>query len=104
MSFKDIVKGDLAAIMGANEFAEVHNIGGRNLAVIVDNDRLMRRSKVEYDGVIVGEVLFYVQASEYGPMPKVDEIIKYDGRLYQVFDVRDALGVYYEIILKANGV
>lgn len=104
MSFKDILKNDLASIMNANEFGESHNIGGRDLTIIVDNDRLMRRSKLEYEGVVVGEILFFVESSVYGPPPKVDEVIKYDGRLYQIFDVRPVFDVYYEIILKFNGV
>jgi hypothetical protein len=102
MSFKDIIQSDLNNVFfNISEFAEPHTIDGRALNVIVDNDRLQQRSQKEYDGIYVGDLLYFVKAKDYGPAPKPDSVQIFDGRSYTVFDVRQDVGVY-EIILKLN--
>lgn len=102
MSFKETVKSDIANVFfNLNEFAELHTINGRQLPVIVDNDRLQQRSKKEYDGLYVGDLLYFVSANDFGPPPKPDSIQLFDGKPYIVFDVRQDVGMY-EIILKLN--
>lgn len=103
MNFKDFANQDLQTFINADEFAATHTIDGRSLSVIVDNDRLMERSKKEFNGIVVGELLYFVSASDYGPSPKVDSIQKFDNKLYEVFDVRLDEGML-EIILRRNGV
>ena len=100
--FKDYINQDLAVFLSSTEFAESHKINGRMLNIVIDNDRLMQRSKKEFDGISVGELLYYVSAAEYGDPPKVDEIQMFDSRQMQVFDVRVDTGIY-EVILRGNG-
>lgn len=100
--FKDYLNSDLNGLFfNADEFAEVHTIGTRQLNIVVDNDRLMYRSKKEFDGITVGEILYFVNAAEYGQKPKEGESQFFDGRNMQVFDVREDDGMY-EIILHQN--
>ncbi|WP_049043300.1 hypothetical protein [Clostridium sporogenes] len=101
LNAKDYFYNDLSNFMNTNEFAEMHRIANKTLNVIVDNDRLKERSKKEYDGIIVGDVLIFVKAKDYGQPPKPDSILYFDGKPYLVFDVRNDMGMY-EIILKLN--
>jgi hypothetical protein len=103
MSFKELLAADISTFINSDEFAEAHNIDGRILNVVVDNDRLMQRSNKEFDGISVGELLYYVSAADYGPPPKVDAVQYFDNKIYQVFDVRPDAGLY-EIILRRNDV
>lgn len=101
LNAKDYFYNDLDNFMNASEFAEKHRIGNKILDVIVDDDKLEERSKKEYDGIIVGDVLIFVKAKDYGPPPKPDSILYFDGKPYIVFDARHDTGMY-EIILKLN--
>ena len=101
MGFKDQVQADMAVFFNPDEFGELHRVGDRQLHVIVDNDRLMKRSQVEFDGLHLGEVLFYVRADEYGALPQPGALLFFDGKPHAVFNSRDDGGVY-EIILTQN--
>ncbi|RCX20884.1 hypothetical protein DFR58_10186 [Anaerobacterium chartisolvens] len=101
LNFKDILRSDLKVFFNPAEFSEPHEINGRTLNVVIDNDRLMQRSKKEFDGISIGEILYYVAAEEYGEPPGVDEVQIFDRKKMQVFDVRADAGVY-EIILRRN--
>ncbi|MFO7153943.1 MAG: hypothetical protein DIU64_003140 [Caldicoprobacter oshimai] len=84
-----------------NDFAEPHTINGKVINIIVDNDRLIQRSKKEYDGLSVGELLFYVKKTDFGERPEVDAPLIFDNRQMYVFDCREDEGIY-EIILRQN--
>jgi len=101
MSLKDQVRADLDVFFNTGEFAETHVIDGRSLNIIVDNDQLKERSVKEYDGISVGEILYYVKASDYGERPEQGTPQIFDGRQMYVFDAREDTGVY-EIILSQN--
>lgn len=84
-----------------NDFAESHNINGRVLNVIVDNDRLTERTQKEFDGISIGELLYFAKASDYGDMPSIGEAQRFDRRQMYIADVKDLSGIY-EIILTQN--
>ena len=98
---KEKVQSDLAVFFNLDEFAEQHLIDGRSLNVIVDNDKLKERSKKEYDGLTVGELLYYVKAEDFGERPEQGTPQVFDGRQMYVFDIREDMGLY-EIILSQN--
>lgn len=98
-SLKDQMSKDLAIFF--NDFAEPHSINGKIINIIIDNDRLMQRSKKEYDGLSVGELLFYVKKADFGERPAVDAPLIFDNRQMYVFDCREDEGIY-EIILHQN--
>ncbi|HWQ29878.1 MAG TPA: hypothetical protein VN549_02720 [Negativicutes bacterium] len=100
-NFKEIISADMAVFFNMGEFATVHNLGGRELPVIVDNDRLAQRTKKEYEGIYIGDLLFYVQSSIMGTRPKPGMFLEFDSIPYEVFDATEDSGVY-EIILKAS--
>ena len=100
-SFKDYLQQDLNIFFNPDEFGEVHKINGRDLTVIIDNERLMERTKKEFDGISIGELLYFVKASDYGERPTIGKAQKFDKRQMYVADVKDSDGIY-EIILSQN--
>lgn len=101
MNFKDIIAQDQNIFINNNEFAEGHTIDNRQLSIVIDNDRLMHRSKIEYEGVIVGDILYFVTKEAFGANIKPDQVQTFDGIPCIVFDVRLDMGMY-EVILKKN--
>lgn len=99
--FKEQAALDRAVFFNPDEFAEPHQIDGRTLNVIVDEDQLKERSKKEYDGISVGEILYFVKAEDFGERPEEGTPQIFDGRQMYVFDARDNDGMH-EIILSQN--
>lgn len=101
-NFKDFLMKDLDNVFfNDDEFSEEHNINGKNMTVSIDNDRLMERSKKEFEGLSVGEILYFVKANDFGELPEQGTPQTFDGRMMSVFNAREDTGVY-EIILNQN--
>lgn len=102
-SAKDYMSADIVSFINISEFAEKCMIEGKSMDVVIDNDMLQQRSKTEYDGIIVGELLYYVKKSDFVingvRSPVVDDTQTFNNKRFTIFDVRDDAGVY-EIILK----
>lgn len=97
----DYLASDRNVFINLDEFGTIHNIGGRELSVVVDNDRLTVRTQKDYQGIYVGDILFFVSASAFGKRPKPEMVLLFDDVPYTVFDAQEDNGVY-EIILKAS--
>ncbi|WP_243129169.1 hypothetical protein [Hathewaya massiliensis] len=101
--FKDEIKKDLSLFTNSNEFAEIHIINRRKVPIIIDNDRLQERSKKEYDGIIIGDILYFVALKDYGNQAiKPGEVQLFDGKPCNIVDVRYDMGMY-EVILSLRG-
>lgn len=100
MDFKNQLKKDLDTFFNFDEFAEEHIVNKRKLNIIIDNETLKERTRKEYEGIFVGEILYFVKAKDYGLPPKEEELHLLDGRQYKVFDINIENGVY-EIILQS---
>lgn len=100
MDFKNQLKKDLDTFFNFDEFAEEHLVNKRKLNIIIDNETLKERTRKEYEGIFVGEILYFVKAKDYGLPPKAEELHLLDGRQYKVFDINIENGVY-EIILQS---
>jgi hypothetical protein len=98
---KDLFLSDLSTFINPDEFGEIHNIDGNNVSVIVDNDKLQERRKKEFDGISVGELLYFAKVSDLTKKPMQDSIQLFDKRPYLVFNVREDNGIY-EVILQQN--
>lgn len=101
MSVRDQIQSDLDLFFSTDDFAGPHTIDGRTINVVIDNDQLTRRSKKEYDGITVGELLYFVKAEDFGERPEQGTPQIFDGRQMYVFDCREDDGMY-EIILQQN--
>ena len=40
MGFKDILSADRAIFMNPEEFGEVHNVGGRSMTILIDDNEM----------------------------------------------------------------
>ena len=108
-AFKDQIASDNKNIfMNLDEFSETHKINGVDMAVQIDNNEMIDREKrYQYkrslyaDGVYLKEMLIYVRAEEFGPLPAVGRVLTFDSKTYVISDAIDEDGIY-SISLEAN--
>ena len=110
MIFKEYIQNDIGStFMNLTEFGSTVNINGAEVGVVEDKDQLLYRIKKNYDGLVVGDILFFISAEEYGKIPHLSETptanqaITYNGRPCIITDVNTQEGVYEIIIQKAGG-
>lgn len=105
MNFKEIIRSDIGDVfLNIDEFAVKHNINGKTIPAIIDNNELIERekkAKSDMDGVNVKTVLVYVRARDFGALPPVGYLLRIDGSPYLVIDSINEDGVY-SITLEAN--
>lgn len=105
MTFKDIIKRDVrTTFLNTEEFSEEHVINGKPMAAQIDNNEQIEREKrlnQHMDGIYVKQILLYVSAEDYGPLPKQGASVILDKRMYRVADAISEDGVY-SITLEAN--
>lgn len=106
--FKEYVAKDIDTFINLDEFSESVVINDVSVKVVEDYDKLEYRIKKDYDGLIIGDVLFYISELEYAKIPRVptvpktDVAIKYDGAPCLIMNVNKQMGIY-EIILQRTG-
>lgn len=105
MTFKDIVKKDVKSVfLNTKEFSEIHTVNGKQMAVQIDNNEQIEREKrynQHMDGIYVKQILMYVPAEDYGPLPKQGTSVSLDKKMYRVEDAISEDGIY-SITLEAN--
>ena len=109
MMFKEHIQHDIGGtFLNLTEFASTVNINGVEVSVVEDKDQLLYRIKKNYDGLVVGDVLFYISTGEYqkiphvSPIPTANEAVSYNGRPCLITDVNAQEGMY-EITLQKAG-
>lgn len=109
MNFKEHIANDIfKTFENLDEFAIEKNINGVSVRLVEDSDRLDYRIKKNYDGLIIGDVLFFISKAEYAKIPMVTEIptsrqsINYGGKPATIITVGELEGMY-EIILQHAG-
>lgn len=98
--FLDTAKLDLAIFF--NEISEKVYLDGSSINIIIDYDRLKDRSKKEYDGIYIGDLLYFAKVEDFISPPIIGGLQIFNKKKYEVFDVRKDVGLY-EIILKGSG-
>ena len=103
MGFKEQAGLDLTrTFLNDMEFAEVRQIDGEPMRVVVDDHSLVERGDAEYtDGIYSARLLLFVSAAEYGARPKRNKLLNLDGRDYRIVKVEEDLGLY-TFTLEAN--
>ena len=97
MRFIDTVYHDIELFF--DDLAEEVYLDGNKTRILIDYDRLKDRSKKEYDGIVVGDLLYFCKAEDLPNIPKVGDKQILGKKMYEIFDVRKDLGIF-EIILK----
>lgn len=103
--FKDCAAHDIEAVFFClDEFAEVHNIDGADMPVVMEADTVADRAshweagaKQNFDtGLYNAHLTLYVKARDYGKRPKVGKVLNFDNGLtqYRVLNWREDAGVY----------
>lgn len=102
-SFRESLLSDLRnTFFNSNEFAELHNVDGQGLYIIIDEDLLKEMQiRQQQDGVYKSGIIFQVEKSAFGDKPAVGQRIKLDYKNYKVKDCNESEGMY-TIILEAN--
>lgn len=98
MTFKEQIRADVSAVfLNLDEFASTHNVNGKDIPVLVDNNELIdreKKAKSNMDGVNVKTTLIYVRARDYGALPPVGYVLRLDNKVYRVIDATNEDGVY----------
>lgn len=99
MSFKDVLKNDIKQVfLNFEEFGEEHKINGETVLIIIDENELTEREKRIRRGIDVElhkkQLLFYVAAEDFGPMPAPGWILNLDGKEYGVTEADNENGIY----------
>ena len=79
-------------------------VDGTPMICMIDDMEHIEREKhmkSKMDGIFKRQILLYVKASEFGPLPAQGRLLKLDKRSYTVVDTTDEGGVY-TITLEAN--
>lgn len=104
-SFKEILNQDIENVfLNTLEFADIHNVDGKDMPVQVDDNEVIERekkAKSNIDGVYVKQKLIYVKAKDFGPLPAIGRQIMLDGKRYLITDSTDEYGIY-TITLEGN--
>lgn len=96
-AFKEAIQADRAVFINLDEFADLHNIDGREIPAVVDSNELRARQDArskKMDGIYLGEVLIYVRPEDYGNRPAPGKPLVLDGRRYRVSECMDEDGLY----------
>lgn len=105
---KEYIKKDHKVFINQDEFSDTANINNVLVNVVVDNDRLTQKIVKEYDGLVVGDILFFITAEEYAKiphmsrMPKADEALVFNNKPCIITSVTTNMGIY-EVVLQYGG-
>jgi len=98
-SFKDCLAADIHNVfLNRMEFADTHNVNGREMDVLVDENELLERDKARIMGTAAGGIyksrrLIYVAKADFGPRPAQDAVLVLDGRQYRVQTCTEEAGI-----------
>ncbi len=93
MSFKDMVQKDRGIFLNIDEFGEVHKVEGKQITVVIDDNRLRERQGGAEVGVAESSLLLFAYSEDLPPRREAGESINVDGREYIVDDWSEDMGV-----------
>ena len=86
------------------EYAAVCLVDGRPMSVVVDDNEVVERAKLQMDrtdGVYKRQFLIYVAARDFGKLPAPGRELQFERSMYRVVDATRE-GDLYAITLGAN--
>ncbi len=101
-SFKEQMKQDTKSVfMNFAEFGEIHKLNGKNRLVIIDENELTEREKrirnrdgIKGEGLHKKQLLFYIEAEKFIPLPSPGKLLNFDGKDYIIMDANNEDGIY----------
>lgn len=102
MGLRDYFASDLQTMFNTEEFSSTHIINGVPKVIQIDEQKLKDLSSQKFQGMSIGEILYYIPVSSYGSTsPKEFDAQRFDDRLMYVTYVAEDDGIY-EIVLSQN--
>jgi hypothetical protein len=104
-TLKDLIANDNKNIyLDIREFGSKHNIDGKEIIAILDEDVLQERRQVkieQYPGAFVSDKVLFVIKEDLGYCPTFNQSMNIDGQYYNVTKAIDSDGIL-EVQLGAN--
>ncbi len=99
MSFKDVLKNDVKRVfLNFDEYGESHTINGQEVTIIVDDNELTEREKRikrnDEGELHKKQLLFYIAAEDFGPLPSPGKLLTLDKKRYLITEAEDEGGIY----------
>lgn len=102
--FKDYIKNDLNTFINYDEFADIHDIDGKKIKCIFDEDIFKERNisseTRHFEGVFKSQYSIFIKTGDI-EKPLISQQMHIDGYLYLVTNVSESDGMY-EIELTRN--
>lgn len=97
-TFKDVLQSDIKQVfLNFEEFGGIHKINGQEMLLIIDENELTEREKRirrNNEELHRKQLLFYVAAEDFGPLPSPGRLLDVDGKKYQITEAADEGGIY----------
>lgn len=102
MSFKDEILKDLDTVfLNLDEFAELHRVEGKQIAVIIDSDQLNKLKQGQILGLVEADMLLMGKESDLPANLDPGRLLNVDGREYIVGESGKDMGLA-EVALRQN--
>ena len=102
MSFKERIMADLDAVfLNLDEFAELHRVEGKQIAVVMDNDQMNKLKKGQILGLIEADILLMGKEKDFPENLEPGRMINLDGREMLIVNSGRDLGLV-EVALSQN--
>ncbi|MGG1442097.1 hypothetical protein ABE354_08560 [Brevibacillus laterosporus] len=96
--FKEHLVSDAQSVFfNTEEFAELHNVDGNDIPIVIDSEELQHRkanSVNPEDGIHDAELLFYAEKVYFTSRPVVDKMLTLDGKKYRTVSVSEDISTY----------
>lgn len=86
MNFKDQLSKDLNVFFNPEEFADVIEVDGKSMTVVIDGETLQEHKLKKGEGLNSGKLLFSVRKTDFGTVPIIGKRIKFKGELLTILD------------------
>ena len=101
-AFKDMVARDLdITILNTDEFAELHMVEGKEIPVVMDDDRLTTLKKGQILGLVEADLLLMGKESDFPADMEPGRLLNMDGRELIVSSSGTDMGLI-EVALRQN--
>lgn len=102
MSFKEQITRDLDSVfLNTDEFAELHRIEGREIAVVIDDDRRKKLKQGQILGLVECDMLIMGKATDFPEDLDPGRPLNVDGRELLITDSGEDMGLV-EVALSQN--
>lgn len=104
MSFKEMLEEDLEKVFfSTDELADIHRIDGKEVPCVLDMGELKgdsatftvhsRNMQYTSDTLQFGDRVLFIRKAFFERMPKVEQKLRIDDKLYSVLDVNEQRGL-----------